>query len=59
MVRVLLREEDERPAVELVLYMPALELPAENAAFYQPLEKHSQLIVEYVKLHIETIRAER
>ena len=46
--RVLLREEDERPAVELVLYMPALELPAENAAFYQPLEKHSQLIVEYV-----------
>lgn len=46
--RVCLRDEDERPAVELVLYMPALELPAENAAFYQPLEKHSQLIVEYV-----------
>ena len=46
--RVRLRDEDERPAVELVLYMPVVELPAENAAFYQPLEKHNQLIVEYV-----------
>lgn len=46
--RVCLRDEDERPAVELVLYMPALELPAENAAFYQPLEEHIQWIVEEV-----------
>lgn len=46
--RVLLREEDERPAVELVLYMPALELPAERAAFKQTLEEHSQQIVEEV-----------
>lgn len=46
--RVLLREEDERPAVELVLYMPAKKLPAENAAFKQPLEEHSQWIVEEV-----------
>ena len=46
--RVLLREEDERPAVELVLYMPAKKLPAENAAFKQTLEEHSQQIVEEV-----------
>lgn len=46
--RVLLREEDERPAVELVLYMPVVELPAERAASEQTLEKHSQWIVEKV-----------
>ena len=46
--RVRLRDEDERPAVELVLYMPAKKLPAENAAFYQPLKEHSQRIVEEV-----------
>lgn len=46
--RVRLRDEDERPAVELVLYMPALELPAERAAFKQTLEEHSQQIVEEV-----------
>lgn len=46
--RVLLREEDERPAVELVLYMPAVELPAERAAFKQTLEEHSQRIVKEV-----------
>ena len=46
--RVCLRDEDERPAVELVLYMPALELPAERAAFKQPLEEHNQRIVEKV-----------
>lgn len=46
--RVRLRDEDERPAVELVLYMPAKKLPAENAAFYQPLKEHSQRIVEKV-----------
>ena len=46
--RVRLRDEDVRPAVELVLYMPAKKLPAENAAFYQPLKEHSQRIVEEV-----------
>lgn len=46
--RVRLRIEDERPAVELVLYMPVTEMPAEHATFRQPLEKHSQWIVEEV-----------
>ena len=46
--RVRLRDEDARPAVELVLYMPAVELPAERAAFEQPLKEHNQRIVEKV-----------
>lgn len=46
--RVCLRDEDERPAVELVLCMPALELPAERAASEQTLKEHSQWIVEEV-----------
>ena len=44
--RVRLRIEDERPAVELVLYMPAKEMPAEHAAFHQTLDEHTRRIVE-------------
>lgn len=44
--RVRLRIEDERPAVELVLYMPVREMPAEYATFRQTLDEHTQRIVE-------------
>ena len=46
--RVRLRIEDERPAVELVLYMRVREMPAEYATFRQTLAEHTQRIVEEV-----------